>query len=216
MDPSLAQAFPTQFFTHLQQPSPAAQQHDQAPDTASQQQQTVDMQQDPDAAKEGLESVDISPVESAVAEDCETGDRQLLHGLELHAECSTGQLSPASASHKTATVVQPADHPSLSSSSLISSSTPRVQTVQPLVSSNLSPKAAAGQQAKLSPSDTLKTRLSARALTRSAAQLTLNGECSTTGLHGNLTGRQQRALRRGLEDMCSSATPGKGKRESTR
>ena len=216
VDPSMAQ---TQFFAHLQQQASGAQQQDQAADAlaAAQHEEGADMQQDVEGMKEGV----TPSAENALASACEDRDIVDTSSAQGGNESSIGanagdQQSPDSESQKSSSSAAPAlDHPAP-----LSSSTPRVQTVQPMVSSDIAPKTSSSanmHQGKANHGEGFKTRLAAKAGARSglgpnslALHSAMNGECSSD-LHGNMTGSRRRAVKRGPEERCSAVAPSKGK-----
>lgn len=215
VDPSVAQALPAHIFAHLQQQASGAQPQDQAAAAAAQQHEGADVQQDAEALKEGG-ALGADNAAASVSEDREAGDAcWTQEAVDSSAEaCAGDQQPPDSKSQKsTPNMAQTQDPPVAPSSS-----TPRVQTVQPMVSADMPHKTSTGSdQGKASQAEGLKTRLAAKAGAQSrldSNNLTLhaavNGECSSD-LHGNVTGSRRRAVKRGIEDRCSVVTPSKGK-----
>lgn len=224
VDSSLAQALPAQFFAHLQQQACGAQQHNQVADAAAavQHNEGMDVQQNAELAKKGLEPMGVAPDSENVptsGEDRGMVDAvSILEALASKAEGGAGDQSPDSKWHKTpSTAAQSLNHPTPSAVSV-----PRVQTVQPMVSSDGPPKtstsAFAGTQGKGGHSDSVKMRLAAKAGERSSLDPShpslhsaVNEECSSGEVHGSVTGGRRRVVKRGLEERCSSRAPGKGK-----
>ena len=195
VDPSMAQALPAHIFAHLQQQASGAQPQDQA---AAQQHEGAGVQQDAEAVKEGG-ALGADNAAASVSEDREAGDAcWTQEAVDSSAEaCAGDQQSPDSKSQKSApNSARTQDPPAAPSSS-----TPRVQTVQPMVSSDVphNTSSTGSDQGKASQAEGLKTRLAAKAGAQSrldSNNLTLhtavNGECSSD-LHGNVTGSRRRA-----------------------
>ncbi|KAL8568919.1 hypothetical protein ACOMHN_017090 [Nucella lapillus] len=217
VDPSLAQPFPAQFFTHLQQPPPGASSQTHSHDSASealaaaaaaaapqQQSESMDTQTDHLHVVKDLRDSGNAPPEVTETEEPSVSEIQ---GVQFNSNSSAECTFSDVAVRKSSASTQSEDRQTLSTSAS-----------QTALKSSASEEAvnemSSVQKGKSSSSDSLRSRLSSKGTVRGGTESSqavgssvVNGDCSSAELPVAATGRSQRALRRALESRCASATP---------